>query len=334
MKPEFFQANKKSLLKHFKIFSAVSIIFLLSSCTTITDSLYVQDVNVKGPINQPPIRITGRDSTSFTISPKFFINSNRIYNGRIDGHTKVNSEGEFQVDTIINGNEISYKIAPGKNTFNFKGENLHWSIPDYIVGLDLDLALSKKVALSGGFTFSGKDKTNLYGYRAGLGFFSASKSIGVRFDGGLIWQKYTYDAASVIVRETDTEGSSTSEVIFYRDEGKSVNLNAYLSLTINTLYDDLPVNFLINVGYSGQSLVDYKPSSLDERYYIFIPFYRVEDLRGEAYAAFLNVSPGIYMNLNEWSRLVFATRFFFQTDLESSSNSTFIIPMLQFDLSL
>ncbi len=151
----------------------------------------------------------------------------------------------------------------------------------------------------------------------------------------MIWQKYTYDAASVIVREKDTEfGSSTSEVIFYRDKGESINLNPYLSLTINTLYDNLPVNFLVNVGYSGQSLVDYGPSTPDENYYILNPFYRVEDLRGEAYAAFVNVSPGIYMNLNEWSRLVFATRFFFQVDLESSSNSIFIIPMLQFDLSL
>jgi len=57
-------------------------------------------------------------------------------------------------------------------------------------------------------------------------------------------------------------------------------------------------------------------------------------MRGEAYAAFINVSPGIYMNLNDWSRLVFAVRFFFEVDFESSSNSTFVIPMLQFDLNL
>ncbi len=144
MKPVNFQIIKRILFNYLKVFIAVSLTFFLSSCTTVTDSLYVQDVNVKGPINQPPIRIAGRDSTTFIISPKFFINSNRIYNGRIDGHTQVNSEGIFQVDTIINGNEITYKIAQGKNTFDYKGENLHWSIPDYMVGLDLDIALSKK----------------------------------------------------------------------------------------------------------------------------------------------------------------------------------------------
>ena len=335
MNPVNFQIAKKLFLNCFRLFIATSITFFLSTCTTITDSLYVQDVNVKGPISQPPIKVTGRDSTSFTISPKFFINSNRNYNSQIEGHTNVNSDGIFQVDTVRNGNEITYKMAGGKNIFSFEGENLHWSIPDYMVGLDLDIAISRKVALTGGFSLSGKDKTNLYGYRVGLVFFSASKNIGVRFDGGLIWQKYTYDAASVIVREEHTDfGSSTSEVIFFRDKGKSTNLNHYLSLTINTLYDELPLNFLINVGYSGQSLVDYEPSTPDEDYYILNPFYRVEDMRGEAYAAFINVSPGIYMNLNDWSRLVFAVRFFFEVDFESSSNSTFVIPMLQFDLNL
>lgn len=328
--------SRKALSSAFtKISIAVSLVFFLNSCTSITDTLYVQDVKVKGPINQPPIRVTGKDSTLFTISPKFFFNSSKSYDGLFEGHTQVNSEGDFDVDTIVNGNSTIYKIAPGKNAFDFEGENLHWSIPDYVVGFDLDVAISKKVALSGGFSLSGKDKTNLYGYRVGLGFFSASKNIGVRFDGGLIWQKYTYDAASVIVREEHTDfESSTSEVIFFRDRGKSTNLNHYLSLTINTLYEDLPLNFLVNVGYSGQSLIDYEPSTPDENYYIIHPFYRVEDMRGEAYAAFINISPGVCMNLNKWSRLIFAVRFFFELDMESSSNSNFIIPMLQFDLSL
>jgi hypothetical protein len=32
-----------------------------------------------------------------------------------------------------------------------------------MVGLDLDIALSPKIALSGGFSLSSKDKTNLFG---------------------------------------------------------------------------------------------------------------------------------------------------------------------------
>lgn len=324
------------LLKYyFNLILSFSILFLISSCTTITDTLYVQDVEVKGPVNQPPIRITGRDSSSFTISPKFFINSNKKFNGLIEGHTKVNSDDIFQVDTNITGNQTTYNISRGTNRFDFEGENFHWSIPGYMVGVDIDISLSKKIALSSGFTFSGKDRTNLYGYRVGFGFFSASDNIGVRFDGGLIWQKYTYDAASVIIREKQPDSnSSTSEVIFFRDRGKSTNLNHYLSLTFNTIYNNFPVNLLLNVGYSGQSLIDYEPGTPDRDYYLIDPYYRVEDMRGEAYAAFINVSPGIYVNLNEWSRLVFAARFFFEVDFEESTNSAFIIPMIQFDLSL
>jgi len=336
MKPVKFQNTEKFSLISLKLFITAIIIFLLSSCTTITDTLYVQDIKVKGPINQPPIRITGRDSFTFTVSPKFFINSNKKYDGLIEGHTPVNSEGVFQIDTVISGGETNYKITPNVNKYDFEGENLHWSIPDYFIGLDLDIAISKKVALTGGFSLSGKDKTNLYGYRVGLGFFSASGNMGIRFDGGLIWQKYSYNASSVIVREENPDfGSSSSEIIFYKDRGYSTNLNHYLSLTLNTLYDDLPFNFLLNAGYSGQSLVDFEPHNTDDDYYhLFDPYYRVEDMRGEAYVSFINLSPGIYVNLNEWSRLVFAVRFFFELDLESSSNSNFIIPMFQFDLSL
>ncbi len=320
---------------YLRITIVIPILFSLSSCSQITDTLYVQDVNVKGPINQPPIRVTGKDSSSFTITPKFFINTKKSYDGLVEGHTKVNSEGFFQVDTIRNGDEVTYRETAGVNNFQFEEENLHWSMPDYLVGLDIDIALSRKIALSGGFSISSKDKTNLYGYRFGLGFFSASENVGVRFDGGVIWQKYSYDAASVIIRD---DGSSTREVIFFRDKGSSTNLNHYLSLTINTIYDLLPVNFLVNVGYSGQSLIDYEPRDTDDSYYLFFPisdpYYDVKDLRSEAYAAFINISPGIYANLNEWSRLVFAVRFFFELDIEDSQSSTFIIPMVQFDLSL
>lgn len=326
----------KSLLFKFYLGKIFSISLLISFCScgpTVTDTLYVQDVNVKGPINQPPIRVTGKDSSTFTISPKVFINSNKGYNGLVDGHTKVNSDGIFQVDTAANGNGIHYYESAGANGFEFKGENLHWSLPDYSVGFDLDIAISRKVALSGGFSMSGKDKNNLYGYRAGLGFFSASGNYGIRFDGGVIWQKYSYDASSVIIRE---DGSSSKEVFFFRDKGSSVNLNHYLSLTFNTIYDQLPLNFLLNVGYTGQSLIDYEPKNMDRTYYVIIPNpnYNVEDRRGEAYAAFVNVSPGIYANLNEWSRLLLAVRFFFELDIKDTRNSTFIIPMVQFDMSL
>ena len=291
---------------HIKTAIVISILFSFCSCTTITDTLYVQDVEVKGPINQPPIRVTGKDSASFTISPKFFINSNKSYNGLVEGHTQVNSEGIFEVDTITSGNSVTYQEAAGSNNYEFEGENLHWVTPDYFVGLDIDIALSRKIALSGGFSMSGKDKTNLYGYRVGLGFYSASDNFGVRFDGGLIWQKYSYNAASVVIRD---DGSADREVFFFGDKGSSTNLNHYLSLTLNTIYNDLPLNFLVNFGYSGQSLIDYEPNHYDDEYYLFDPYYRVEDMRGEAYAAFINVSPGMYISLTKWSRLVFAKIF-------------------------
>lgn len=308
----------------------LALIIFLSSCTTIKDTIYVQDVNVKGLVTQPPLNITVKDTASFTISPKFFINTKKSYNGLIEGHTKVNSSGFFQIDTIVNGNEIKYTETPGANVHDFKGENLHWSIPDYFISVDVDLPLSRRVVLSGGFNLSSKDKTNLYGYRAGLGFIAAKDNIGLRIDGGIIIQKYTFEAASVIIRNYE---NSESQVYFFMDKESSTNINGYFSLTLNTYYENFPVNFLLNAGYSGQSLIDYSPADPDNRYYIHSPSYRITDLRGEAFASFVNLSPGFYAKINNWVRFVFAVRFFFELDIEDSESSNFIIPMMQLDLN-
>jgi hypothetical protein len=310
-------------------FSAIA--FSLASCSTITDTLYVQEINVKGPVNQPPVKVTSKDTALFTISPRFFFNTKKNYSGLIEGHTKVNSEGFFQIDTLRNGNELSYRETPGANTNEFYGENLYWSLPDYYVGFDIDIPLSKKIVLSGGFNLSSKEKTNLYGYRIGFGFLSLKDNLGIRFDGGIIWQKYSFEAASVVVR--NNSDLSESEVFFFRDKESSVNINHYFSLTFNTAYENFPFNFLINLGYSGQTLVDYEPRDVDYSFYLFDPNYRLKDARGEAYAAFVNASPGIYADINEWSRIIFAVRFFYELDIKDSHNSQFIIPMVQLDMS-
>jgi hypothetical protein len=86
---------KQSSMQYLFLFKKVLVFIcpvLLSSCTTITDSLFVQDIKVRGPINQPPIKVTGRDSAQFTISPKIFINSNKNFEGFVEGHTKVNND--------------------------------------------------------------------------------------------------------------------------------------------------------------------------------------------------------------------------------------------------
>jgi hypothetical protein len=307
------------------------LIFLLSSCTTINDTIYVQNVNVKGPVIQPHLKVTSKDSASFSISPKFFVNTKKDYSGLIEGHTKVNSSGFFQVDTFRNEADVIYREAPGANSYDFEGDNLHWSLPDYFAGIDVDLPLSRRVVLSGGFNFSSKNKNNLYGYRIGFGFLGLKDNLAVRLDAGLIWQKYTYEAASVIIRNYKSSGS---EVFFFNDRESSTNLNGYFSITFNTAYENFPLNFLLNLGAAGQSLVDYEPADPDNKYYIHSPSYEVEDLRGEAYAAFVNISPGFYTKINEWINLVFAVRFFFEMDIKDSENSNFIIPMFQLDMNL
>jgi len=99
------------------------------------------------------------------------------------------------------------------------------------------------------------------------------------------------------------------------------------------------LTFFINAGYSIQSLYDFGPQTPDTRYYNFLFLFptgtvTTQDFRGTNTAGFFNFTPGIYFNLSENSRVLLGVRFYFETQLENPSTSTFILPMLQADFRL
>ena len=64
-------------------------IFILVGCapsTTVT-KIYLQEVEVYGPINSSPVHITDSSETGVTISPRISFNTKNTLNGKIDQHT-------------------------------------------------------------------------------------------------------------------------------------------------------------------------------------------------------------------------------------------------------
>jgi len=77
--------------------------FTLNGCapsTTVT-KIYLQEVEVSGPINHSSVHITDNSESGITISPRIVINTNKSHHGKINDHTLVNAQGIFQVDTIF-----------------------------------------------------------------------------------------------------------------------------------------------------------------------------------------------------------------------------------------
>jgi hypothetical protein len=293
------------------VFTGISVL-LLAGCDpeTITQTIYLQDIEVKGPISQPPLHITnGQKAGTVSFSPKVFINNKKSVSAQVEGHTKVNSQGFYQVDTVYNNDGTWYYTESNVNNFTFNGDNLTWNLPDAAMGIDLDICVSNHFAISGGFNYVVQRQKSLIGGSVGLGFYTEKEGNSTRFDAGIIWQSMSYDASSVVVTARSLSGTSSGTVDFFRDRDTENTINFFASLTYNTAFENLPVNFFISAGYFSQTIVGYEPRSTDVDFHPITNTTVIkEDLRGEATAGFLNVTPGIYKDITDWSRVILGVR--------------------------
>jgi hypothetical protein len=343
MKSVFYFRKLPNSFKSIELFFIVIFLsLLLTNCTTVKETIYLQGIEVNSPVSPTPINITDKENKTLILSPRFSIGTTNSVSGMIDGHTPVNASGIFQVDTVFNqSGGWTYTETQGANIYEYNSNNLKWNIPDFVIGLDADIKAFNNVALSGGFAFSQTKSKSLTTGRVGMGIFGSGAEIGLRFDAGLIWQQVAYDASTVVVRESSIiNGNSVREVIFYRDIDKESNLNYYLSLTVNSIHKDWLLNWFLTAGYQNLNLVDFKPRDYDKYYYPFLPFsvpydfVITEDLRGEANANVFNVSPGIYFNFTPNIRILLGSRVYFVSEIEDLSKGVFVVPMIQFDMGL
>lgn len=285
------------------------------SCTSIKDTVYLQDVFVDGPLNPPPVRITkDKSAGTVTLSPRLTFNNVSDVIGNIGSRRYLNSVQD--------------------SLFPYGKKNLLWKIPKYTFGLDFDVAVTSNFAIAGGLNFSTVNQNSLIGGSLGLALFQEKDGIAVRFDAGLLIQELYYEAKTVVVSTYDPIwGSPTTEEFYYNDIDKNSGLDLYAALTINSAMNDFPFNFFLNFSYFSQTILDFNPGTrTDLRYLIILTEKTIEDARGEASSSFLSASPGIFLDLTEWSRLVLGARILYDIGLDSSSKDLFILPVIQFDM--
>ncbi len=241
---------------------------LLCGCYTVEQTIYLQDVKVSGPLNQPPLQVTTQNKSQITITPKFSFNNRKYLSGNVENHTTVNGDGIYQIDTITNGDGTrNYQISDA-NSQPFKGDNLRWDITQLNAGLDMDFRLSNGFALIAGISYSGDDNRDYFGGTVGFGLFKLRDNGALRFDAGIIWQNLYYEVATVVVSEVRDiwSGYTSTDVSFFRDRAKSRSVNPYFSLTYNSAYTGSPVNFLLSLGFFTQTVVSFEPQSYDPEY--------------------------------------------------------------------
>lgn len=330
----------KHLIKYYKILFALVFAIIFFSCTTVK-TLYLQDVEVTGPINQSPVHITDSTKTpSVTLSMRFSYNPEKEIKATTDGTPMVNAQGFYQVDTTFNsGGTITYTKTPGVNRYPYPGQNLTWDFATVTAGVDFDFKLTRNFALFAGVNYAGGNNKSLWGGTGGLGFFGINNGIAFRLDLGLQIQSMAYDAFTIAeISETSFLGSTDEYVLFYHDIDESTHFDPFVNFTFNTAKKDWVVNIFFNTGYSIQTLLDFEPKTIDVVWFPFPPFFYnetiISDFRGETTAGYFHFTPGVYFNLSEQSRIVLGARFFFETQLVEASKNLFIIPMMQVDFNL
>lgn len=329
----------KHLIKYFKIIFFCIFMLTFFGCTTV-QTLYLQDVEVNGPINQSPIHITDSTETpSVTISVRFSYNPEKEMKAKSEGTPMVNEDGFYQVDTIYNSNgTITYKKS-NENRYQYQGQNLTWKFATVTAGLDFDFKLSRNFALFAGVNYAGGNNKSLWGGTGGIGLFGINNGIAFRLDAGLHIQSIAFDAFTIAeVRTTDFWGSTDEYVMFYHDNGKETYFNPFINFTFNTAKRDWILNIFINGGYSVQSLLNFAPQTIDYDWFFLPPFVFSEtitnDFRGETTTGFVHFTPGVYFNFAEQSRILIGARFYYETQLNEASKNLFILPMMQVDFTL
>lgn len=290
----------------------------------IEQTVYFQNIEVKGPVNNPPIIATTYKSLGkIIVSPRLNINQNVNLAGQVNT-PKVNSENIFQIDTI----DGRFK-ASSKNIYDYKGNNFYWRTPNVTGGVDFDIPISFKSSVLASFNFSSANNLELYGGSLGFSFYSISPgNHAIRFSLGLTLQQIAYNANTIIIQDVDGFSySSQNDVILCTDVNKSSNVNVFLSLTYNTSFTEFPLNVLLNASFFTQTVIDYAENHPNQEF-IFVS--RTINNETNYRTGFFTLSPGLVFDISEWNRIMIgATLMFNTTDLKTMDSN--ISPMLKID---
>lgn len=301
----------------FKILLFLSVI-IFCGCADIQQTIYLQNAEVNGPLNHPPIYISD-NRNGITVSPWLSFNTNRQVTGR-SNHSKVDSSGIFQVTIIKDGGQTYYGQSSANN-YDYTQNNVKWNQPEVKAGVDIDLPLSKKISLFGSFNYTTQNLYQIVGGSFGFGFCSIKKSDAIRFNIGCTIQQYQYDATTVVVSTIDPVfGKEYTRVDFFHDIDKKGNLNYFANLTYNTVSTEMPINFLFSLALFSQTILDVQPVNPNRDYYPFGYTTTTTDKTGEITTTYFSLSPGIYVNVTPTMRFVLGVNIV--KDLGDFTNAT------------
>lgn len=296
-------------------------VFALAAIGCAQHTVYLQDVQVEAPYVAPPLFLSQENAEGeLRIAPRVSVTSGQKLRGRIDGHSKVNDRGVYQIDTVVSGNTVRYIERVGANKKTFQGRNFFWEPTNVSASLQFEYATSKRIALVGGVDFSSTSGQHYLGAGFGAGFLFQSRTIGGRFDLGVQFTSGKYKVEYVVA--TSRTGYQEAEVQFLTKEGKEMQAGYYSSFTFNTRFDG-GVEAFLQLAINRQNLVDFSAGTS-----------LVADYTVAQSASFFTITPGVVVSLSPSTRVLTGIRLGDETALLDADRGVLLAPFVQFEFGL
>lgn len=300
----------------------------MMGCSVSTN---LQSVDVSGTLHQPAVHLKRPTSqTGFRMTPWFSVNTQQEQTGRFPGHTNVNRNGVYQVDTAFTSGGMEFTES-GVNIYPFKGQNFSWRLPRINGGFDVDLDVSETVSLFGGIGLSGIDNEAYWSARAGMGFHFGSERIAARFDGGLTWE--TIASSAQYVRRMEPFLSSTTYVDFFSEDQRKMRFGYYGALLLQSRGEETV--FFTQLAFGMQSIMTltYPLGSFGSGAIMHNGGQLSSGESDISKMKFVSITPGIAFKVTEDMRLVTGVRFTSDTEIEATNNMFLIVPLVQLEMS-
>ncbi len=297
------------------------VILLFNGCAA--SSLYLQGLEVSGPIYQPPI-FTTPDSTTYEGRLHVSISKGlgpRL-GGRAPGHSNVNSLGIFQVDSIYDKDRFNLIEPDGVNLYEFRGENLAWFVPRSSFALDLEVPMSNSFSFVLGTSYSSVNSRHFWIVGAGFAYSFRWRILAARFDLSLQARSNYYDAQ--LAQAYRRTSASPREIEFFEKSGYDLNFDPAASLTINTNIPSWPVNFFLQYAGGDQTVLSIYAGVYPDR----------DNFLVEHSAHFAWVTPGIFLDFQKYGTVQLGLQIAIETRTQNMSKRTFVLPTVQYSLPI
>jgi|GEM_PF-3907283 len=280
------------------------IALLYAGCAAQPQSLVrnLQNVQIEGGVPANAIHIVeNRQAGKAEITPYFRINQDRASSALLEGHTLVNSDGEFETVEISPGRFVE---KAGTNTMPFEGNNLRWEQPKYQFGLDIVVPLTRELGFTAAVENSQSESFSSFSYGFGGNIAIEEEYWGAEIHGMLRAQEFNYSAEIVEIEDKSIAGNETRDVYFVELDSRSLYINRSMSLTINSKHPEWIFQPFGQLEIGSQDL-----TKIDEDLSQPIFNSRITSAEGlEQRGGYLSVAGGFYINLETNQRILVGMR--------------------------